>query len=306
MKHTYMNKTLALVCALGLSVLMTACGDADDWQPGDAVAAGVQGAYFSPNLTTAYSTAEDPEFSITVSRLDTTAAASVGIRVVSTDTAAIEIPTSVTFEKGQSTAQLTCRAEGLTPNENYKFTIAIADADINPYVAGTVEYTGTVLNGKLWSTVAEDVYFYFSSSSTMPTYYSTIEQYVDQNRFRIVDFMGSGVDWEFTIDPELDSSGGTYTNTSGDVSTWMGYVNFDENHYVEYNGWYYFSPDKDNDVYGWTVPGWTKNYATFAVYPGYTYISFGDKYLYTWAYGMLDDAAETDCSGWFYGSWNYE
>lgn len=154
-----------------------------------------------------------------------------------------------------------------------------------------------------WKTVAENANFYFQNYATMPTFYGNIEQYGDENRFRFKNFMGSGADWEFSI----DETGGTndptlaYTNVSGDVSTWKGYLTMSADNIIEYNGWQYFSPDPANEVYGWKMDGVANSYASLAFYPGYSYIDFSQSYFYTWAYGYLEDA--TEASGYFYGYW---
>lgn len=309
MNTSYIKKAALALFGCALAATVTSCSDDDNWTPGEQVADGVTGAYFDPSLAQAYSTADDPEFSITVSRLDTTQAATVKVSLVSADTTAISVPETVTFEKGKATAQLVCRAEGLLESTKkephyYSFTIELDSAQANPYAAGTTDFTATVVNGSLWLPVVENALFYFGTTTAFPSYYSDIEQFANENRFRIKDFMGSGVDFEFNIQSASESKYySAYTNLEGDVSTWCGSVEWDGSHLLEYDGWLYFSPDTENEVYGWSVPGSSVGYASLAFYPDYTYIDFSGGYLQTWAYGMLDDADYTNNSEYFYGYW---
>lgn len=307
MIKSYLKHTLLLV---GCAMLFAACDSYtnDNWTPGEQVAEGVQGAFFSTTNATAFSVTDDPEFVIRLVRTDSTSAATVAINIVSRDTTAIEIPASATFEQGKERTDLVCRAEGLPANTSYSFTISIDDAQVSPYAAGASTFTGTITNASLWKTLVADATFYWQGSTALPSsWHGTIEQYMDDNHFRFPNFMGSGADWEFKIDsPEESLYYGSYCSTEGDVSTWMGSVNFeyDENHSYNYDGsWIYFMPDMANEVYGWTVPGFDIGYASFSVYNGYSYIDFSSKYFQTWAYGFGDDAAGTDISGYFYVTW---
>lgn len=156
---------------------------------------------------------------------------------------------------------------------------------------------------KEWKTVVANAYFYWGNDTIgLPTAYSDIEQYGDENKFRIKNFLGSGIDYGFKIQTAEESLYySAYTNLEGDVSTWTGSIEFDENNTYTYDGWDYFMPDMANEVYGWTVEGATVNYASFATYPGYSYIDFSQKYISTWAYGYSSD--NRDVSGYFYGYW---
>lgn len=299
--------------ALGAAVIAVlafigACRDENKLGGGAGSADNGRGVCFSPENERAFATGTQPTFTITLTRTDTAEAATVAIHLVKSDTAAIVIPDSVTFAKGSRVARITCRAAGLpaprrdvdgnTVNRYYSFTIEVDSAHVDPAAKGEARFTASVFNGKLWNTIVRDAYWYFGTSTVMPYAYSDIEQYANENRFRIDNFMGSGVDWEFSINPD-----GKYTNLHGPVSTWCGYVIHSGDHIIEYEGWLYFSPDADNSVYGWKVPGWTNGYACLAFFPNYSFIDFGSKYFSTWAYGLLDDKTHTNVSGNFYGYW---
>lgn len=317
MKTNIIKHITFCVATIATSALLSACSDDDKWSAGEQRPATSTGAYFGENSTTSFSTADSEEFEVEVSRLDTAEAATVKINLVSADTATISVDESVVFAKGEATAKLKCRAAGLpapttdatgkTVAHYYRFTIAIDEAQRDPYAAGSYELTLTATNGKLWNTLVKDAQWYWASNTALPSWYSDIEQYLDENRFRIKDFLGSGVDWEFKIQSASESLYyGNYTNLDGDVKTWMGSVDFeyDENHSYNYDGsWIYFMPDIANDVYGWKTPGYDLGYASFSCYVGYSYIDFTSNYFQTWAYGYGDDADGTDINGYFYGYW---
>lgn len=323
MIKSYMKHTLLLLAVGGLFAACDSYKD-DNWSPGEQVAEGVQGAFFPEDVEENYALSGDTvsTFEITVSRIDTTYAAKVGVTLVSRDTTTIELVSdSVEFAKGESTATIKMRAEGLpepakkiTETDTldvpyyYTFKLALDKAEWNDYAAGTNEATFTVFKGNLWNVIIKNAKFYFSSSTSLPNnIHGKIEQYMNKNRFRFVDFMRSGVDWEFKIDsPEESLYYGDYTNIKGDDYTkWYGSVNmaYDEYHSYNYDGsMIYFMPDKENSVYSWTVPGYSLNYSSFCVWNGYSYIDFTSKYFSTWAYGYGDDNSSS-VEGYFYVTW---
>lgn len=216
MFHKHLNHIFALAVA---AMTLAACDSYtdDNWQPGEQVAQGVQGAFFGTGNATSFSVSEDTNFSITVSRVDSTEAATVGISVVSRDTTAINIPSSVTFEAGKGTATLECSAEGLVEDSIYSFTIAVDGAQVNPYAAGSTSFTATVINGSLWKKVIKDAptYYYYDGKYTWNyTYKTTIEQYLNTNYFYVDNFLNSGAGFYFKI----KNADGTFPETIDDIT----------------------------------------------------------------------------------------
>lgn len=308
MKKTYFGKLMGLALAACATLGFQACSDDDSWVPGEPDADGVMGVYFASDNETGFSTEDNATFEIRLMRLDSTSAAKVKIVKDDVDASLLAVPDSVEFKAGEASAVLTVDASGLQASDVTQTAIKLSvdSAQVSPYAAGMSSFSATVA-GKLWRVLVKDAQWYWASKTALPSWYSDIEQYLDQNRFRIKDFLGSGIDWEFRIQSASESLYyGDYTNLEGDVTTWMGSVDFeyDENHTYNYDGsWLYFMPDMANSVYGWTVPGSTLGYGSFSCYVGYSYIDFTQNYFQTWAYGMGDDADETDNSGYFYGYW---
>lgn len=198
--------------ALGFlaAMALTACDSYvdDNWAPGEPVAEGVQGAFFSTDNASGFSVSDSTHFNIIVSRVDSTEAATVPITIVSRDTTAIEIPTSVSFEAGKGTATITCNAEGLVEDTLYNFTIAIDSTQVNPYAAGSATFTATVVNGSLWVPVIVDAptYFYYNGTYTYDfTYHTTIDQYLTTNYFYVENFLNSGGGFTFRITDKEDN-----------------------------------------------------------------------------------------------------
>lgn len=304
--RTYISKQTSLAFAIIAALVMTSCSDNDKWSPGAADPEGVMGVFFDSDNTTEISIDDSTSFVLRITRLDSSEAATVRIVKDSVNEQLIKVPDSVVFEKGEASTTLTIDASNMENAEEKSttFRISIDPAQVSQYAAGL--NTIDVSVGKLWSVLVSKARFYWANKTDLPSWYSDIEQYLDENRFRIKDFLGSGEDWEFRIQSADESLYyGSYTNLSGDVTTWMGSVDveFDEYHAYNYDGdMIYFMPDMANSVYGWKTPGYELGYASFCVWNGYTYIDFSQNYLSTWAYGYGDDD-QTDVGGYFYGYW---
>lgn len=301
-KNHLTNILLGLVAA----AMLAACDSYsdDNWKPGEQVAAGVQGAFFSTDNATGFSVSDSTTFNIIISRVDSTEAATVPINVVSRDTAAIEIPSSVSFEAGKGTATLTCSAEGLAEDSLYSFTIAVGDSQVNPYAAGSSTYTGTVINGALWITVVKDAptYFYYNGSYTYDfTYKTTIKQYLTTNYFYIEDFLNSGSGFSFRITDD----DGNYQETIEDINTVTGTITGLENEgvYIEdygtfsYNYFYTFD-ESGTSTYSWTdsIHGITWEYFLFYSKSDYAVFHGADRYAEMTGYCCFTSGAKSQFS----------
>lgn len=282
-------KYLNIIAAIAFGAAITACDSYrdDDWAPGEQVAQGVQGAYFSTDNESGFSVSEDTNFDIIVSRVDSTSAATVPVTIVSRDTTAIQVPESVTFEAGKSTATLTCSAEGLVEDSLYSFTIAIDNSQVNPYAAGSPTFTATVVNGSLWRNVIVDAptYFYYNGSYTYNfTYKTTIQQYLTTNYFYIENFLNSGSGFTFRITDDE----GNYQGTIEDINTATGTfwpVNEEgvsTEDYGSYNYNYFYTYDAEGTAtYVWTdeANGLVWDYFLFYSKDDYALFHGPDKYL---------------------------
>lgn len=273
---------------IGAAALLTACDSYqdDNWSPGEKVADGVQGAFFSTDNASGFSVSDSSEFSIIINRIDTAEAATVPITLVSRDTTAIEIPSAISFEAGQSTATLVCKAEGLTVDSLYSFTIAIDSTQVNPYAAGSSTFTATVTNGELWRDVITDAYtyFYYNKKYTYDyRYATTIQQYLKTNEFYVENFLNSGSGFYFRI----QNYDGSYESTIEDINAIDGVFDPVDNEgvsvteYSSYSMWAFYAVfDDGTSDWSWqdAVNGIT--WTSFMGYGGSDYANFYGTYKY--------------------------
>lgn len=276
---------MGCLTAAALLTGLTACDSYmdDNWKPGEKVAEGVQGAFFSTSNADGFSVSDDTEFTITVLRTDSTDAATVGINVVSRDTTAIEIPSSVTFEAGKGSTTLTCRAEGLTAGSLYEFTISVDSTQTNPYAAGTTTFTATVVNGSLWKNVitGANTYYYYNGEYTFSyRYKTTIMQYLETNYFYVDDFLNSGSGFTFKI----KNADGTYPGKITNINTVDGIlepVNEEGTSVTDYGSYTWVSYYVGSS-WGWTDTVNNVTYDSWNFYGGsadYAYFSGSGKYI---------------------------
>lgn len=123
---------------LTAALAFTACSDDDNFSAGEQEKSGVQSAYFATD-TYLNSIEVEPggnSFDVTVSRWNTSAAASVGIVVVNDEGQVFDVPSSVNFDAGQAEATLTIKATRAQEGTPYSLVIGIADADRSIYGQG--------------------------------------------------------------------------------------------------------------------------------------------------------------------------
>lgn len=305
MRHNILKIAYSLLAVVGM-LAFSACSNDDDYQPGAPVAQGVVGAFFDKSNTTDFSLEDEGATNITikVNRVDTTEAVSVPLKV-KCDTSAIVIPNEVSFEKGEKQAELVIAIdEGLYLDKNYNFSIDIDSASINPYAAGVVSYSGSVFKGNPWKVVAKDAKFYFDDSSCpLPTMYSDICQYKNENRFRINNFMGSHTDLEFSLTSGFDAT---------DIDKCEGHFAWNTDQVYNYNGYdYIFATDSNGEYsYSWKIDGCDVGIKQFAGYMGaYSYIVFNKQdneksdRNYLSFYGFCDLDNGNAINAYFYGVW---
>ena len=127
-----------LMMMLTAALAFTACSDDDNFSAGEQEKSGVQSAYFATD-TYLNSIEVEPggnSFDVTVSRWNTSAAASVGIVVVNDEGQVFDVPSSVNFDAGQAEATLTIKAPRAQEGTPYSLVIGIADADRSIYGQG--------------------------------------------------------------------------------------------------------------------------------------------------------------------------
>lgn len=282
MKNKIFKYSCCLLAAVTLS--LTSCESDDDFTPGDPTPASSVGAYFnSSNSSSIVLTPEESSFTLTVSRAKTDEAVTVPLVVEKVDTAAIEIPSSVSFAAGEASADVTVACKGLTAKKQYGFTVTIGEeaADHYSIVDGSTEFKGSVVVSS-WEKL-KSVKIYSTDATAIPASYSDLYQLDGVNQFYLTNFMGSGTDLYFTISG-TDFDVNNVEKSSGEIVPFKGaeiddYSSYKENYILTDSG------------YSWTADG--VNYSYFMWYGGYTYntyswIDFSKSYIYLSAYISAD------------------
>lgn len=302
MKKSFCKISLLMALVAGL----TACTDdanTGDYEGGNQYVANSVQAYFaSGNAASFVHESDDEQDTITVARLNTQGAATVPVNIEYVDTAAITIPSSVTFADGESTAPLVVSIKGLEKKREYGFKVSIPEEyAANPYVEkdGTNSYEASEIIST-WVLVKDQVKIYAQGESGFPTFYSQMYQLEGVNKFYLTDFMGTGTRLDFTINgsfnaKDVDQSSGELV-PSGDLI----YSYTDSYGYKNY--YLYFGTDAaGEDVWNWKASGTSFEYFYWYGGEDYSYIDFTENYFILVAYSSADTF--TEGYKYVYGVW---
>lgn len=279
-KFIYQIKSL-LVCQLSLMLVaafcLTACDDkADsDYVPGEPTPAGSMQVYFDASNAADFITApgENAPVEITVSREKADEAAEVPI-ICKSAAEGLTIPSSVKFEAGEKTATLSIGVGNLVENQKYSFTLAIGDeyADHYTKLDGSSTYSGYVMEAS-WDTYVKDATMTWTVGGTKQTWTKDIERLGTTNRYRIKDFVGSGLDMVFTEEGAASGMDG--------YNKIVPYTNFYAYNDGTVDGYYLYDSNK-GEYPSWTLGDKTISYLCIMTsYIGtgdYSYISFEEGY----------------------------
>ena len=249
-----------LLVGVALTAL-TACGDDDDYQSAPKVATHNLGAYFaasnaSSEILTPEEYAARPSIDLTVKRASDQGDTVVAVVVDRADDV-FEIPSTVAFKDGETEATLTVGCQNLETLKSYKFTIHLDEAATNPYVKvdGSTVFNYQVMVAR-WIKVVENATFTYQDN-IFPSVKSDIYELEGQNKFKIENFLGSGIDLGFKIIPQ--DANGTYSETAfsaSDKSTWKGVFAPLDHFLNDDGGYWYLMKDMDAGEYAsWTPEG---------------------------------------------------
>lgn len=269
---------LALVLVAALS--LTACDDKNDgdYVPGEPTPSGSMQVYFDASNAADFITApgENAPVEITVSRENADEAAEVPI-ICKSVAEGLTIPTSVKFEAGKKTTTLTIDVGSLEENKKYQFSLAIGDeyADHYTKLNGSSTYSGYVMEAS-WNTYVKDATMTWTVGGTKQTWTRDIERLGSTNRYRIKDFVGSGLDMVFT--EEGPASGADMDGYNKIVPYTNSYAYNDGT----VDGYYLYDSNK-GEYPSWTLGDKTISYLCIMTsYIGsgdYSYISFEKGYV---------------------------
>lgn len=221
---------------MAVAFCLAACDDKNDsnYEAGTPTPAGSMQVYFDASNASDFITApgESSPIEITVSRKDTVNAAEVPI-VCLHAASGLTIPSTVKFEPKQKTATLTIGLGTLEENKKYDFSLAIGEeyADHYAILKGSSTYSGYVMEAS-WDTYVQNVTMTWTVGGSTQTWNQTIERLGTTNRYRIRNFVDSGLDMIFTVGGDAVGMSGyqkiePYTNyedwVDGDVNCFVLY-----------------------------------------------------------------------------------
>ena len=229
-----MKKTIEFLPLLFSALLcLASCADSadTDYTPGQPTAEGCMKVYFDNSNPEDF--INEPgtvtNIDVSLSRVDTTKAAEIPIICTSADEG-LTIPSSAKFEAGQKTTTIAITFGALEASKKYKFTLALPDEYVDHYTKldGASTYSSYVMDAAWIDYIANDTIVTTSSGNTCK-WIVPLQRLGQTNRYRVQDFLGSGLAFTFTI---------------GDASTQSGYNK------IEPTGNYYNFVNTDYGVNG--------------------------------------------------------
>lgn len=284
--------------AMLFSLPLASCSDDDDYQPGPAVPEGNPSVYFPLQESYSFmfgSDEADKSFELTLKRLDASGEVSVPL-ILTSDVQGFTAPSEVKFEDGVNETKIRIDCSGLPTKQTYNVTLSIPESFSNPYVEGTdaVTVSSLVSDWELW---AKDAVFSFTDF--YGDVYSDIYAMPGTRKFKIQNFLGSGLDLPFEVDNPSASYSLIHPTYNADP-----YINY----YPEdaFQCWYLYNQDL-GDFPTWSPDGVSEPKITYAlVYTygdgtNYTYIRFAKKKGQV----TIDTSYDDGSSSWQFISFTY-
>lgn len=273
---------------------LTACSDKNDsdYVPGTPTPDGCMQVYFASSNAADFINApgEKSSIDITVLRKDAAEAAEVPI-ICKSAAEGLSVPEKVKFEAGSTAAILTISLARLEENKKYDFSLAIPDAYADHYAKldGSSTYAAYVMEAS-WNTYVANATMTWKVGGTTQKWSRDIERLGETNRYRVKNFVDSGLDMVFTM-------GGSASGVSG-YNRIEPYTNFYGYSDDSVTGYYFYDSEKD-EWPSWTVGSKTISYlcimTSYAGSGDYSYISFDKGYACFGTY-YVDYADETSDS----------
>ena len=267
--NSNMKKIFSSISLLFVAVLcFTACdGKNTDYEPGAPTEASDTKVYFSSSNSADFIEEPGVRDSVIVylTRTNTQGALSVPITVKTADQA-LTLPATAEFADGEETAEYIVRFndDALVANQSYKFSVAVDEKYADHYTAasGTANYSAYVMDAT-WNQYTENTQFTWSVNGTTYTFKdSEFYRLGTTTRYKLTNFLGSGLDLVFSCkDTDTALVGLNNTTTFAD-----GY----------YAGFIFWDDDKNEDA-SWTVGDKTiSELAIFNTYGSsvYSFVNF--------------------------------
>lgn len=202
---------------LAMPLFMACSEEGVDYVPAEQVPAGCPVVEFSAdNQTILEVDPTIPYFTFTVTRKDASAAADYALNVLENEGDSFSVPASVSFASGATEATVRVDVNsGCKTAVPLRLTVALDDADINPYTQGFKSYTTDVTVIK-WNSCGMGAYedgFWFGfydeveifERDDQPGTYRFKNPYTDERTIADGSDLGTNVRWQiFYLNPKND------------------------------------------------------------------------------------------------------
>lgn len=265
-------KSYTLISGL---LLVSACSS-DDWNPGPEVEA-TMGVYF--DTQSEYSYLIEPEdnhqLELTLGRIDAEKEVTVPFTIVSCPESVVA-PQSVTFQAGSHEASVILDVTGMPEKTSGVVELQIDPAYTYTYAAGTSSLHLDIQMTGAWIPVSDGVTIRYEDSdyNNIWPVQSTQILYLDgTDRFKIVDFLYSGLDLYFNVKDKDEHQ----TSGSSEIVPYKNSISYEEvfDEDDDYDMWVFYDTDKQ-ELPTWTPPGAPSPVDFVSFYSGKSYeaISF--------------------------------
>ena len=288
---------------VALSILASCDDKADsDYVPGEPAPENCMTVYFdAANSSEAvFEENEVPSVTLTLKRMRAEEATEVPI--IATDVSPeISVPATAKFEAGQTETTITLTGSGFQPSKVYSYSLTVDKAFVDPYadVYGSDKITGTMVVAS-WNLYAQNVAMTWTTLNVKNEWKATIERLGSLDRYRVKDFIGSGLVFEFTLGPQ-SSYGKTY-------KTIVPTKNVEAYDDGTVKGCYLYD-DAAQDYPVWTVGDITVADILLMTYYGstdYSYVSFSERFATVGVYFTDYSDGSYDYYNYVYLQWHEE
>ena len=232
-----MNPIYRSAILAAAALLLGSCSE-DNWKPGPEAPA-TMGVYFNllENPDVLILDDADRTATVTLGREKSADDATVPLKIISCPEG-VTAPTSVEFAAGEKTASFQVSMKDMPSSTSGTLVMQIDPAYSDIYAAGTSEMSMNITVSAGWQLLADDLVLDHSSeynSYTFPAQHTSLYVLDGANRFKIPDFLNSGLDFVFTV-PEPNNDLPYIVPTTNCIFYEELYGADDD----EYHSWYFY------------------------------------------------------------------
>lgn len=288
---------------VALSFLASCDDKADsDYVPGEPAPENCMTVYFDAanSAEAVFGEGDTPSVTLTLKRLRSDQAADVPI-IAADVPQEITVPATAKFEAGQTETTITLTGSGLQPSMVYGYSLAVDKSYVDPYadVYGSDKISGTMVVAS-WNLYAQNVSMTWTTLGVKNEWRTTIERLGNLDRYRVANFIGSGLTFEFTLGQQ-SSYGKTY-------KTIVPARNIEAYDDGTVKGCYLFD-DAAQDYPVWTVGDISVADICLMTYYGstdYSYVSFTERFATVGVYFTDYTDGSYDDYNYVYIQWHEE